>query len=742
MKDAQKPDHVSLNTVVSRLKEGRYVIPDFQREFEWKPLDIADLMRSIFRDYYIGSLLLWKGKKENFEALACEHVYGYKGSDSNREHIVLDGQQRLTAMHYAFLAPEIPLPRRKKRYLYFIRVDRFINEDDEEAFIYDWTRHGPKLLANTESQYEQHLFPLIVVGQGGFELFKWFQGYQEYWSKRQADAKAENDKDSAQRAGQQVDNGKTFCELIKSITEQYQIAYIELDRDLELAKVCDIFTKINSTGIQLDIFDLMNAMLKPKGLQLKNLYRKSKSRLEFVETAKMNIYILQVMSILRQAYCSPKYLYYLIPGQPKQVRDSDGAQRQEILIPDVADFEVRWKSAVEALESAIKMLKHPHEYGVSSSQYLPYISILPAFAALQSYVSNLSPMKQQSAQRKIRHWYWASVFTKRYSGAVESKSTRDFLDVCEWISDEKEEPTLIGEFKQRFRNLDLRKENKRGTSIYNGIFNLLVLKGARDWATGKIPQYDDLDDHHIVPKSWGKKHLKGKAADTILNRTPLTSGTNRHVIHDSPPNKYLPEMIDANGEAEVRKMLDSHFISAKAQAILMRNPFTPDDFDAFIEERQKTILDAIQSMLIQSSLELPPKLRDLDQQIGQIELGLRNLINTALSGDEGLIPTNVSAKVDERLEHALKKNIFLDSDDHSELEMQLEYFDMRELQDTITNRSLWERFAKRFSSKEALITKFGQLAELRNGIRHSRSIDEVTRKEGEAAILWFQKALG
>ena len=59
MKDAQKPDHVSLNTLVNYLRDGRFVIPDFQREFEWKPWDVRELMRSIFLDYYIGSLLLW-----------------------------------------------------------------------------------------------------------------------------------------------------------------------------------------------------------------------------------------------------------------------------------------------------------------------------------------------------------------------------------------------------------------------------------------------------------------------------------------------------------------------------------------------------------------------------------------------------------------------------------------------------------------------------------------------------------
>jgi uncharacterized protein with ParB-like and HNH nuclease domain len=51
MKNAQKPDHMSLNTLIAQLREGRFVIPDFQREFEWRPWDIRDLMRSIFLDY-------------------------------------------------------------------------------------------------------------------------------------------------------------------------------------------------------------------------------------------------------------------------------------------------------------------------------------------------------------------------------------------------------------------------------------------------------------------------------------------------------------------------------------------------------------------------------------------------------------------------------------------------------------------------------------------------------------------
>jgi hypothetical protein len=72
----------------------------------------------------------------------------------------------------------------------------------------------------------------------------------------------------------------------------------------------------------------------------------------------------------------------------------------------------------------------------------------------------------------------------------------------------------------------------------------------------------------------------------------------------------------------------------------------------------------------------------------------------------------------------------------------LEYFDLRDLQDTIVSKVPWSKFESRFGTKEALITKFDQLAELRNGIRHSRAVGEIVRKEGEASILWFGQVLG
>ncbi len=740
MKDAQKPDHVSLSILVRRLREGRYVIPDFQREFEWKPWDIRELMRSIFLDYYIGSLLLWKAKPESLDALACEPIYGFEG-EGEPTHIILDGQQRLTAMYYAFAAPDVPAPSRQNRFVYFIRVDRFMEEAYDDAFEYDWTSRGQKLLAEQNAQFEKHMFPLSVVGQDGWALPNWVQDYERFWRDREAAAKEAGNAEEARSAGRHAENARAFGEHLRAITEQFQVAYIELDRDLEIDKVCDIFTQINSRGIRLDVFDLINALLKPKGLQLKHLWREAAPRLDFVDTERMNVYILQVMSILRQAYCSPKYLYYLLPGQEKQVREPDGSLRKEILVPDVADFRKRWEQAVDALQRAIELLRHPQEFGAIASQYLPYVSILPAFAALQAAARELPASQQLDAQRKIRHWYWASVFTNRYSGAVESTSARDYLDVQAWFQDDGAEPALISEFKERFRALDLRRETKRGTSVYNGIFNLLVLRGARDWMTGNVPQYGDLDDHHIVPKSWGKDRGIGTLIDSILNRTPLTADTNRKVIADRLPNVYLPQLIAESGETTVRATLESHFISPAAFDILMREPFTLEDFEAFLAERQRTIQEAIEDLLVKERLDLPPQLRELDGRIEAVELALRRVIDEKLRGDPSSLPSHVLQKVDGRLQSSAKKNPALDLERYATLAGKLEYADLRELQDTILGKTLWSRFQELFVNKETLVKRFDQLAELRNGIRHSRTVDEVTRKEGEASLIWFEQVL-
>lgn len=94
-----------------------------------------------------------------------------------------------------------------------------------------------------------------------------------------------------------------------------------------------------------------------------------------------------------------------------------------------------------------------------------------------------------------------------------------------------------------------------------------------------------------------------------------------------------------------------------------------------------------------------------------------------------------------RLQAAAKKNPALDLAHYQKLERMFEFADLRDLQGVITNRILWPLFEKQFRNRELLNNRFDQLAELRNSIRHSRTVTEIVRKDGEAALLWFGKVL-
>src|SRR5690554_6008153 len=280
MKNVEKADRVHLGSLIESLKKGHYVIPDFQRDFEWEPWDVQELIRSIFMDYYIGTLLLWKGSKENFKTLSCEKIYGFEG-DSDPQHIVLDGQQRLTAIHYAFFAPKDPFPRRSKSVVYLLHINNLIYEDYENIIEYSFlTRKTERLLSEKEQQFSQHIFPLGLMKEGTWGTSDWIKEYRDYWLDR---LEVEEDENKRKEFQTYVDGAKSFKEIIEELLNQFYISYIELDKDIDIAKVCDIFTQINSRGVRLDIFDLLNAVLRPKELFLKKMWRDAEESLEFTD---------------------------------------------------------------------------------------------------------------------------------------------------------------------------------------------------------------------------------------------------------------------------------------------------------------------------------------------------------------------------------------------------------------------------------------------------------------------------
>ena len=105
------------------------------------------------------------------------------------------------------------------------------------------------------------------------------------------------------------------------------------------------------------------------------------------------------------------------------------------------------------------------------------------------------------------------------------------------------------------------------------------------------------------------------------------------------------------------------------------------------------------------------------------------------------VPQHIQDKVQRRVDVDIKKKVNASSHDYDDFSKRIEFFDLREYQEIIISKNNWEKFVSIFSDKQILDVRFNQLATLRNGIRHSRSISEIEQMDGEVAIKWFKKVL-
>lgn len=87
---------MKVSTILDRIDSGSIALPEFQRGYVWNRNQVRRLMRSLYRGYPVGSLLMWETKTE--QALDT----GARGDSQLAEGVVnllLDGQQRITTLY-------------------------------------------------------------------------------------------------------------------------------------------------------------------------------------------------------------------------------------------------------------------------------------------------------------------------------------------------------------------------------------------------------------------------------------------------------------------------------------------------------------------------------------------------------------------------------------------------------------------------------------------------------------------
>ena len=91
-----------------------------------------------------------------------------------------------------------------------------------------------------------------------------------------------------------------------------------------------------------------------------------------------------------------------------------------------------------------------------------------------------------------------------------------------------------------------------------------------------------------------------------------------------------------------------------------------------------------------------------------------------------MVPPDTQDKVQRRIQNTIKKNPLLTFEDFKTTRSKLDYFDLQEYCTIITSKKSWDLFEEKFKNKQQLMSKFSQLGELRNSIRHSRSVTAVS----------------
>ena len=591
---AEDPGKARVENLVDAVHSGELVIPYFQRGYEWYPSMVSDLFESILQDYFAGLILFWELDEERIENQVWDPVWGAKNNvDPNKA--ILDGQQRLASLHFAIKNPKKKFPGRNSYYLWFLDLNKCINEDYHEAITYKYFvyyRSSAALKRDKAKWIEEGVIPLAILSDSTYltdnEFETWLDDYVKYHKS----------------IGNIPNNINTLkvSNLIQRILK-YEFITTTLGKSRDIHDVCNIFARINQKGMRLSTFDLMNAFLYPHGIRLRKKWEAlDNPKLKSVDR-NMNEYLLKLISLYVQGYCSSKFIYNLIPNEKTKKRTATGELEEIILVRDRNQFEKYWDDALKFAEKARIQIMNVgiFDFGAIKSKFIPNTTIVPVLGAILWEALKYPNIEFKN---KLVQWYWSATLSGDYSGSSDSVMSKDFRDWQNYFANggkiERSE-----RFDENYINNELDLLNTSRGSTYNAILCMLALNNARDFFSGRPLATGDfidehIDDHHIFPvkvKNLDPQKSKGfkEFRDSILNRTLLLDDTNNNEINNKPPSEYINEIfekgvVDEREELEI--LLKDHFISDDALNCLL-----DDDFDGFIKEREVTIKSHIRNLI-------------------------------------------------------------------------------------------------------------------------------------------------
>ncbi|MBN2280815.1 MAG: DUF262 domain-containing protein [Candidatus Marinimicrobia bacterium] len=531
-----------IQTLLTWIKSGEIAIPEIQRPFVWDASKVRDLIDSLYEGYPIGYLIAWRNPTVKLKDGTC----------SKSKRVLIDGQQRVTALMTAILG-EMIVDKDYKR----VKITIAFHPQDKKFEV-----SNPAIEKDKE-----WIANIADVLAPEFRIMDFVRTFCE--------------KNELEDQNAIYDS----IELLKGIVNNH-IGLIELNSDLDIETVTEIFIRINSQGAVLSQADFAMSKIAANESYGGNKIRKcidyfchlavapefyyqlSDNDKEFAATEyfqKMtwlknendDLYDPSYTDMLRVAFTSEfkrgrlKDLVALLSGRNFLTRDYEEKIAEEsfqLLEKGLFAFmnETNFKRFVMILRSA----------GFIESSMIRSQNALN-FAYIVYLVLRKQGLDASIIESLVRKWFVMSVLTGRYSGSPESTFDYDIKRIDDTGVENYLKDVEDADLSDAFWNAGLPQQ--MNTSVASSpYFKVYLASQVHDNDKGFLSKEITVRDlishrgdiHHLFPKNYLKKNglTRGKY-NQIANYVMMQSEINI-AIKDNSPSEYFSEILEKSENGE------------------------------------------------------------------------------------------------------------------------------------------------------------------------------------------------
>lgn len=573
-----------IETLLVWVKSGEIAIPEIQRPFVWDASKVRDLMDSLYQGYPVGYVITWRNPNVRLK----------DGSTAEGKKVLIDGQQRITALTAAILGDYVVNKEYKR-----IRIKIAFNPIEEKFDV-----QTPVILKD-----KTWITDISEVLNGTVNSF----GYINTYLKNNPDV----DQDKVVEA---INN-------LFNLTKK-QIGLIDLAGDLDIETVTEIFIRINSKGVVLSQADFAMSKIAANdnygGQELRkaiDYFSHLAVAPEFYQFIKDNdadfakTDYFQKMAWLRsenEDLYDPSYTDVLRVAFTSQF--NRGKLSDLVSLLSGRNFETRTFEEQIAKESFEKLSTGIGQF-INETNFKRFIMIIKSAGFISpkliraqnalnfAYILFLKLREKGENPAKIekyvRRWFVLSLLTGRYSGSAESSIDYDSKQIANKPFEQFLEEVEAANLSDAFWNASLVQslDTSVGSSPYFLVYLASQVKTTDKGFLSKEITVGDLityrgDIHHIFPRDFLKKNgMERGKYNQIANYVYMQQEVNI-AIGNKAPDVYFSEVLDQchggilkyggiSSLEELHENLKSNCIPESIVTMTINN------YDEFLKERRK-----------------------------------------------------------------------------------------------------------------------------------------------------------